>query len=157
MNKLLLVLVLVLVLGGGYYMMKGKSAGTMMPKDEKIMEVSGATGASASAMEKTESTAGGMMEKAMAKEFTLVGSEFAYDVKTITVKKGETVHVTLTNSGKMPHDWVVDEFTGAKTKQIKNGETDIVMFVADKAGTFEYYCSVGSHRKMGMVGKLIVE
>lgn len=158
MNKLLLVLVLVLVLGGGWYMMKGKSASTEAPsKENTVMEAAGATGASAAMMEKTESTAGGTMEKSEVKEFTLDSFEFGYDQKTITVKKGETVRITLTNSGKMPHDWIVDEFTGAKTKMIKNGETDTVTFVADKAGTFEYYCSVGKHRANGMVGKLVVE
>ena len=56
------------------------------------------------------------------------------------------------------HDWVIDEFS-ARAKQIQAGETDTVEFVANKKGTFEYYCSVGNgfHRQQGMVGKLIVE
>jgi nitrosocyanin len=91
------------------------------------------------------------------KSFTIDGFEFGYDKKTITVKKGDTVKVTLTNSGKMPHDWIVDEIMGAKTKEIKTGETDTITFVADKVGEFEFYCSVGSHRKMGMVGTFVVE
>jgi len=32
-----------------------------------------------------------------------------------------------------------------------------VTFVADKAGEYEFYCSVGQHRANGMVGKLIVK
>jgi uncharacterized cupredoxin-like copper-binding protein len=32
-----------------------------------------------------------------------------------------------------------------------------VQFVADKTGTFEFYCSVGNHRQMGMVGTLVVQ
>jgi len=54
------------------------------------------------------------------------------------------------------HDFVIDEFNVA-TKMTKTGETDTVEFIADKAGVFEYYCSVGEHRKMGMVGTLTVE
>ena len=42
-------------------------------------------------------------------------------------------------------------------EKINGGETDSIEFVADKVGTFEYYCSVGQHRSMGMVGKLTVE
>ena len=42
------------------------------------------------------------------------------------------------------------------TKVIKTGETDTVEFIVDKAGTFEFYCSVGEHRNMGMVGALTV-
>ena len=54
------------------------------------------------------------------------------------------------------HNFTVDEFN-ARTRQINAGETDTIQFTADKAGTFEYYCNVGNHREMGMVGKLIVE
>jgi nitrite reductase (NO-forming) len=82
--------------------------------------------------------------------------EMGFSLKTLTVKKGDTVKITLTNSGKYTHDWVVDEFS-ARTKVIKNGESDSITFVPDKAGTFEYYCSVMTHRSQGMVGKLIVE
>ena len=54
------------------------------------------------------------------------------------------------------HDLVIDEFD-VRTERLRTGGTEYVMFVADKSGTFEYYCSVGSHRVNGMVGKLIVE
>ncbi len=90
------------------------------------------------------------------KTFTLDSSEFKYDIPEIKVKVGDTVKITLTNSGKMPHDWKVDEFNAA-TKIIKNGEEDTIEFVVDKAGTYEFYCSVGQHRANGMVGTLIVE
>jgi plastocyanin len=107
------------------------------------------------AMQPSGST-GAAPEAGLAKSFTLDASEFKYDMKTLTVKKGDTVKITLTNSGKMMHDWAVDEFN-AKTKRITNGQTDTVTFVADKTGTFEYYCSVGQHRANGMTGKLTVE
>ncbi len=144
MNKALLVLVLVVVLGGGYMMMNSQK--TVAPV-ENAMTALDSTGVEKMATDEIASAA---------REFTVDGFEFGYDQKTLTVKKGDTVKITLTNSGKMPHDWVVDEFN-AKTKIVKNGETDSITFVADTAGTFEYYCSVGSHRKMGMVGKLVVE
>lgn len=89
------------------------------------------------------------------KEFVLTAMPFEYSVKEIRVKKGDRVRIVLKNEKGM-HDWVVDEFN-VRTKQLKVGETDTVEFVADKAGTFEYYCSVPTHRQMGMVGKLIVE
>ncbi|MEK7557345.1 MAG: cupredoxin domain-containing protein [Patescibacteria group bacterium] len=90
------------------------------------------------------------------KEFAVVASEFKFSVPEMRVKQGDTVRVTLTNGGAMPHDWRVDEF-GAATKVISKGQTDTVEFVASKKGTFEYYCSVGQHRANGMVGKLVVE
>ena len=83
------------------------------------------------------------------------GSPFKFEPNEITVKKGEKVKIVFTNEKGM-HDWVVDEFE-ARTKQINDGETDSVEFTPNKEGTFEFYCSVGNHRAMGMRGNLIVE
>jgi len=87
--------------------------------------------------------------------FNLEGFNFGYNLSEIHVKVGDTVTINLTSTGGF-HDWVVDEF-GAATARVNTGETTSVTFVADKAGTYEYYCSVGSHRANGMVGTLIVE
>lgn len=89
------------------------------------------------------------------KNITVEAMPFEFNPKEIRVKKGNTVRLTLKNNEGF-HDWTLDEFN-ARTKQIQAGQTDTIQFVADKAGTFEYYCSVGNHRQMGMVGNLIVE
>lgn len=89
------------------------------------------------------------------KEVIVEGSPFKFLPAEIKVKKGQTVKIVFKNIAGM-HDFVVDEFK-ARTKVIKANETDTIQFVADKAGTFEYYCSVGNHRSMGMKGNLIVE
>lgn len=89
------------------------------------------------------------------KKFDVNGQPFSFDPKEIKVKKGDMVVITFHNKAGM-HDWVIDEFN-TRTKQIKAGESETVSFVADKTGTFEYYCSVGNHRAMGMKGNLIVE
>lgn len=83
------------------------------------------------------------------------GSPFKFEPSEIRMKKGETVTIVFTNEKGM-HDWVVNEFN-ARTKIINGGETDTVQLTADKVGTFEFYCSVGNHRAMGMRGNLIVE
>lgn len=103
------------------------------------------------------STTSGTPTDMMGKEkaFTVVGNNFDFDVKEIKVKKGDTVKITFKNLEGF-HDWRIDEFN-AFTKQIGANNEDVISFVADKSGTFEYYCSVGQHRSMGMVGKLIVE
>lgn len=88
-------------------------------------------------------------------EFTIDGFNFGYDISEIRVKEGDTVTINLTSSDGF-HDWVVDEFDAA-TEKIREGGNTSVTFVADKAGTYEFYCSVGSHRANGMVGTLIVE
>jgi plastocyanin len=73
----------------------------------------------------------------------------------LKVKQGDKVTIVFKNEEGF-HDWKIDEFNAA-TKQIAAGATETIEFVADKKGTFEYYCSVGQHRANGMFGKFIVE
>lgn len=84
------------------------------------------------------------------KEFTIEGSNFAFTPAVIQVNKGDTVKMTFKNNDGT-HDLVIDQFN-IRTKLIKTGEQDTVQFVADTTGEFEFYCSVGSHRQMGMKG-----
>lgn len=89
------------------------------------------------------------------KEFTVSGKNFSFSPNKITVKKGDKVKITFQNSEGF-HDWKIDEF-GVATKQTKAPTSEVLEFTADKVGSFEYYCSVGSHRAMGMKGTLVVE
>jgi plastocyanin len=89
------------------------------------------------------------------KVFNVSGENFAFDVKEMRVKEGDTVTINFTSADGF-HDLVIDEFN-ARTEREQTGGTSSVTFVASKAGTFEYYCSVGQHRVNGMVGNLIVE
>ena len=93
------------------------------------------------------------------KTFSLEGANFKFTMNgvespNIVVNEGDKVRIEL-KSGQGFHDWVVDEFS-ATTPRVKDGESTFVEFTADKKGTFEYYCSVGEHRQMGMKGNLIV-
>jgi plastocyanin len=88
------------------------------------------------------------------KEFVVEGSNYTFVPSQITVKLGDTVRVIFKNSDGL-HDWRLDEFNAA-TKKIQGGQSETIEFVANKAGTFEYYCSVGNHRQMGMKGTLMV-
>lgn len=87
--------------------------------------------------------------------FTVDSFNYGYSMEEIRVPAGTEVTINLTNSGGF-HDLVIDEFAAA-TEKISAGGATSVTFVADKAGTYEYYCSVGNHRAQGMVGTLIVE
>lgn len=89
------------------------------------------------------------------KEITVTNNGMSFTQKTLSVKRGDTVKVTFKNTGGT-HDWVIDEFPGARTKVLQAGQEETVTFVADKAGSFEYYCSVGQHRANGMWGTLTV-
>jgi plastocyanin len=88
------------------------------------------------------------------KIFTVDGSNFKFEPNMITVNKGDKIKVVFKNTGGF-HDFVIDEFN-VKTKQIGANAEDSVEFTADKTGSFEFYCSVGNHRAMGMKGTLVV-
>lgn len=89
------------------------------------------------------------------KIFTVTGENFKFSPDQITVKKGDTVQIVFKNMGGF-HDFVIDEFK-VKTKQIQEGASETVEFVVDKVGSYEFYCSVGKHREMGMKGTLVVQ
>lgn len=95
-------------------------------------------------------------EDAVDVTFEIGGVNFAFDVTEMRVNEGDTVKVIFESTEGF-HDWVVDEFDAA-TAQVKpeDGVTEVT-FVADAAGEYEYYCSVGQHREQGMIGTLIVE
>ncbi|MCB9805788.1 cupredoxin domain-containing protein [Candidatus Nomurabacteria bacterium] len=161
MKKFWSIVVIVLVIGGIFYVVNKSptdSDDQMMEDDSVMMEDHGD-----SMMDENNDEIMGegdnmMKDDSMMTEgqtFNVKGVNFAFDVTEIKVKKGDTVTINFEATEGF-HDWVVDEFS-AKTQQVRPGTKTSVTFTADKEGTFEYYCSVGSHRQMGMVGKLIVE
>lgn len=83
------------------------------------------------------------------------GSEFSYAPATISAKVGQEVTVTYTNTGKYPHNFVINEL-GVKSQTIKSGETATFSFTPNKTGTFSFYCSLPNHREQGMVGTISV-
>lgn len=97
--------------------------------------------------------AAGIVEEGV-RQITIEAGSFYYKPNVITVKKGEKVQIVL-SSKDMVHDFQIDELN-VKGPMTKSGETSTVEFTADKVGTFEYYCSVGQHRKMGQVGTITV-
>ena len=133
-GKFGVVIVLLLVLLGlGFYTMRSKDA------------------TPSSAASATPSTSAG----GTVRTITIQGENFSFDPDVIRVQKGDTLRVTFRSMNGL-HDWAVDEFN-ARTTRVGTGQTATVEFVADHTGNFEYYCSVGNHRAMGMRGALIVE
>lgn len=89
------------------------------------------------------------------KVFNITGKPFAFTPNEIRVKKGDKVRINFSNELGF-HDLTIPELN-LKTTQIQAGQSDGFEFSADKAGTFEFFCSVPTHKDQGMVGTLIVE
>ncbi len=137
------VIVLVIILAGGYALVK--KYGNNSSQDNQVT-VSPEVSATPSPTAVGNETG--------VKSFTVVGKNFSFSVPEIKVNQGDKVKITFKNENGF-HDWVIDEFN-TRTPRIQAGQTAEVEFVADKKGTFEYYCSVGEHRQAGMRGNLIV-
>ncbi len=83
------------------------------------------------------------------KEFTITAVKFGYTPSTITVRKGDTVHIIIDNA---------DGMHGMKIPELGISEDEEVTFVAEKAGTYTWYCNNfcgNGHKEMS--GTLIVE
>jgi cytochrome c oxidase subunit II len=84
-------------------------------------------------------------------EITITATDFQFDQQEIKVHQGDTVKITLHNE-KGVHGFEIKDFN----VNIKDGET--ATFVADKAGTFDFNCSIQcGHGHDNMTGLLIVE
>lgn len=127
----------------------------LMEDKEKMEAVTATPSASASPSAMVEGMQSSESATTGVKEFTVEGSSFKFAPSTITVSKGDIVKITFNNTAGI-HDFVIDEL-GVKTPVLQSGKQAVVEFTADKAGQFEYYCSVGNHRAMGMKGMLIVK
>lgn len=84
--------------------------------------------------------------------------EFSLDPAQITVKAG-TITFNLTDAGKFPHDLHIAP-TGTTSEigasqQMTAGGTGTVT-VTLKAGTYDMWCGVDSHRQRGMQGTITV-
>lgn len=91
----------------------------------------------------------------MRKEFIITAKQWSFSPSVIKVKKGDTVVLKL-KSTDVTHSISIPDFGINAT--IKPGEIKTIEFVVDKAGTFEFICSIPcgvGHR--GMTGTLIVE
>jgi plastocyanin len=164
MDKRLIALMAVIVLAGAGCTTTGTVDTTTndssMDETSDITADNGAAGTmeAGTGIDITNDMVGGDAEAGVVvegvKEFTVTGGNFEFTPATMEVKKGDTVRITFVNVEGF-HDFVIDEFDVA-TKQIQGGAEEVVEFVADETGSFEYYCSVGKHREMGMKGTLTV-
>lgn len=86
-------------------------------------------------------------------KFTDGKPEPRFSPDILTVRKGDTVRIKITNT-QGTHDFKLDEFN-LYTETPLNQEV-VVEFVADKAGDFTYYCTKPGHRAAGHWGTLKV-
>ncbi len=146
----------VVIVGYMFFNQNGQQLPPEGPMETQIQETTGEEVAPTTGDEITETADTTEPETAMVEGTVteVVADDFTFDVKEIRVKQGEKLTVSVMNS-KGFHDFVIDELA-VNSGMIKAGSTMELEIPTDKPGTYEYYCSVGQHRQMGMKGMLIV-
>jgi len=76
-----------------------------------------------------------------------------FDKTELTAKAGK-VTLSMDNPSDVPHNVQIDGEGEPGDTVTKDGVSNATAEL--KAGTYEYFCAVGSHRDAGMVGKLTV-
>jgi len=87
----------------------------------------------------------------------IVTENFRFTPSQITARAGQTLRI-LVNNQEGTHDLVIDGLNVA-TVLLAPGQSEVIELTIpeDAAGqTYEFHCSVGTHRQMGMVGTIIV-
>lgn len=146
-NALIIAFLFLGILGVGYFLYRQRAK-----YNYNISNPTPATQNTQSTLDKTPT----LTQDEGVREITVEGSEFSFSPSSITLSKGEKIRIIFRNKGGAPHNFVVESL-GVATKTIPPGGTDTVEFVADKSGSFTFYCAVGNHRQLGMEGKLNVE
>jgi plastocyanin len=113
----------------------------------------GSTGSSATGTTTQSSSPSDAMSESEASDtqtIEVTSKDFSFELDEDTFAPG-TYEVTLTNEGGATHDLVVerDGEDVAQSEQIKPGESSTFEVTLEE-GEYVFYCSVGSHRSMGM-------
>ena len=76
--------------------------------------------------------------------------DIAFQPTELNLPAGQDVTITLTNQGKLPHSFNIDDLN-VHSGDIQPGDTKTVT-VNGSAGDYQYYCDVPGHKEAGMVG-----
>lgn len=72
------------------------------------------------------------------------------------VPLGAVVQITLINGDGAEHDIAVPQFNALSDHVLAKGASSVIVFRADKQGTFDYFCTLPGHRQAGMHGLITV-
>ena len=89
------------------------------------------------------------------KEFNVVAKQWDFSPSTITVNEGDNVILRI-ESIDVTHGFVLSGF--GVNERLEPGKTTTVEFMADKKGTFSFFCNVSCGiGHSGMRGTLVVQ
>ena len=77
---------------------------------------------------------------------------FGYNPAALNATVGETVNLSVSSDGT--HTFTIDAL--GVDQRLSRGSNKVT-FTPDKAGDFEYYCTIPGHKERGMTGQLNVK
>ncbi len=127
---LIIGIIVVLVIGGGYFAMNlGKPAGNPTPTPNPAANSNPSSN--------------------IPMRYRVRTANFAFSPATLTIKEGDTV--TWTNNDNAPHTITSDSDSEIDSSPFENGQTFSHTF--SQAGTYKYHCAVHT----GMRGEVVVQ
>jgi uncharacterized cupredoxin-like copper-binding protein len=146
---LLIGIIAIVLLGGGYYLSTNNNYSSLSNNNQSPQSKTDAPTPSPIVTEATQNNNS-------VKQITVEGTDFAFTPSTITVNKDQALEITFKNMGKFPHNLDILDL-GVKTKTIQPGSQDTISFAPQKAGSFQFLCTVPGHADKGMVGTITVK
>jgi cytochrome c oxidase subunit 2 len=149
---LVFALIVIVILGvGGFLVMNKKQTSTTTPAETTTTTPSAVMNATTSPSE----TGTGSAMQGETKVITISAKQFEFSPNMIKVKQGDKVTIKAT-SEDVEHGFALPDF--GINLDLQPGQEVTKEFVADKKGTYTFFCSVpcgSGHREMK--GTLVVE
>ena len=88
----------------------------------------------------------------------VTATDFKFDPKDPTVKPGD-VTFDVTNDGQTVHNLEVEGPSGEEElpEDLQPGDSGEVSVDLSEPGKYKFYCPVGNHEELGMVGEVTVK
>jgi plastocyanin len=85
--------------------------------------------------------------------------DFAIEPASFTATAGQTVRLSVTNTGAVQHNLAFEPPSGEPgqalfSANLRPGQSETAEFTFTQSGTWTMYCPVGSHRARGMAGSV---
>lgn len=88
-------------------------------------------------------------------DYTIAMDNYSFSPELIQASPGEVLSIELVDV-QGNHDFVIDEF-GVRSELMDEGETQVIYVEIPEdaeSGNYDFYCSIGNHRVLGMEGIL---
>ena len=149
---ILIILLIIVVVVGAIFFLKQPSEPVVETKQTSIINVEDSESPESTPTIPTPSEPESTQQT---KEFDIIARQWDFDPSTITVNQGDNVILNI-KSIDVSHGIAIPTF--GISKRLNPGTETKIEFVADKKGTFTFFCNVqcgAGHSSMN--GKLIVE